>query len=61
MGTAEMLRYPTQAVVKFGPLLWPKDFKTAEAFASAAEASVRELYSSIALNESLGLLRAKAE
>ena len=53
LGTAEMLRYPTQAVVKFGDLLWPKDFSSSEAFAAAAEAAVRELYAAIAIDAGL--------
>ncbi len=49
VGTAQMLRYPTQCLVKFAPLLWPKDFATADDFAAAAEAAVREAYASIAV------------
>ena len=52
-GTAQMLRYPTQALVKFMPLLWPKDFATADDFAAAAETAVRDGYASIAAGEEL--------
>ena len=47
-GTAAMLRYPTQAVVKFAPLLWPRDFASAADFAAAAEQAVRDAYAAIA-------------
>lgn len=49
LGTAEMLRHPTQVVVRFSPLLWPKDFKTAALFAEAVEGSVRRAYGEIAV------------
>jgi 1-acyl-sn-glycerol-3-phosphate acyltransferase len=50
-GTAVMLTYPTQALLKFAPLLWPRDYATAEAFAAAAEAAVGGAYSEIAGEE----------
>lgn len=49
LGTAQMLRHPTQAVVRFCDVLWPRDFKTAEQFAAAVEAAVRAGYDEIAL------------
>jgi len=48
-GTANMLRHPTQAIVKFAPLLWPKDYADADAFAAACEQSVRDAYQSVAV------------
>ena len=42
-----------QAVVKFGPLLWPKDFRSSEEFAAAAEGAVRRQYAAIAIDASL--------
>ena len=50
-GTALMLRYPTQCVVKFGPLLWPKDYATADEFAAACEQAVRDAYTSVAVDQ----------
>jgi 1-acyl-sn-glycerol-3-phosphate acyltransferase len=49
-GTANMLRFPTQCVVKFGAFLWPKDYATADEFAAACEQAVRDAYSSIAVD-----------
>jgi hypothetical protein len=46
-GTAVMLTHPTQALLKFAPLLWPRDFDTADAFAAAVEAAVRSAYEEI--------------
>ena len=47
-GTAVMLTYPTQAALKFAPLLWPRDYACADDFAAAAEAAVRDAYASLA-------------
>ena len=52
-GTALMLRYPTQCVVKFGPLLWPKDYGTADEFAAACETAVRDAYTSVAVDQAV--------
>lgn len=57
-GTARMLRYPTQVVVKFAPLLWPADYASADDFAAAAEQAVRDAYAAIAPD---GAAHAKAE
>jgi len=58
-GTALMLNYPTQALLKFAPLLWPKDFACADDFARAAEQAVRDTYASIATEEDLALAKAE--
>ena len=58
-GTAVMLNYPTQALVKFAPLLWPKDFASATDFAAAAEQAVRDAYAAISPAADAG--HAKAE
>jgi 1-acyl-sn-glycerol-3-phosphate acyltransferase len=49
-GTANMLRYPTQAIVKFAPLLLPADYASADDFAAACEAAVREAYAQVAVD-----------
>jgi len=49
-GTANLLRYPTQAIVKFAPLLQPADYASADEFAAACETAVRDAYAAIAVD-----------
>jgi 1-acyl-sn-glycerol-3-phosphate acyltransferase len=43
-GTAAALRWPTQVVVNFAPVIRPEDYETSDSFADACEKAVNDAY-----------------